>query len=80
MYYLGFGKADKKTGFTGMCYEDVDIDVACGSGNIFIIRSWSFIAHQNGSNDYLTVNKTVVSFIMHDKIAHNNVRLLIQKH
>lgn len=65
LYFLGFGKTDKKTGLTGMCYDVVDIDLACGYGNMFTIRPWSLVVRQNGSDSYLTVNKTVVSFIFY---------------
>lgn len=63
LYFLGFGKTDKKTGFTGMCYDVVDIDLSCDYGNMFTIRAWSLVVRQNGSDSYLTVNKTAVSII-----------------
>lgn len=62
LYFLGFGKADKKTGFTGMCYDVVDVDIRCGYGNTFTVRSWSLVENQNGNDSYLIVNNTVVRF------------------
>lgn len=79
LYYIGFGKADKKTGFRGMCYDDVDIHVACGYGNMFTIRSWSLVVHQNGSNTYLTVSKTVPP-LEHTFTCHDTGTVLDNNH
>ena len=84
LYFLGFGKADKKTGFTGMCYDVVDVDIRCGYGNTFTVRSWSLVENQNGNDSYLIVNNTVVRFFFlfqtNDKSAENKLNVLIQKH
>ena len=56
---IGFGVNDETFGFSGMCYEILEIDIPCGDRNIITIQAWPLLVYQNKTSIYVVVNDTV---------------------